>query len=247
MEWLLLDYRPSTLFSLKSSYATSAVGKTLVLPSPYVVKMAFVNAGFRAGRGADFCADMVRRLATVELRIRPARESVVTQTIQRVRSPKEDKGKRETAKQPVGRPGKPVVYQSTVAYREMVWLRGHWTWAFRLDEGPRLAKDLLVLAPSVNWVGKRGSLVQFVGYSKADNIGSDFTCPVEGATAVQQAVSAHVAPLDDFGPDASFPALNSFDPKGELKIGKHRVIVPTIVPAGVTSTGHGFVRYSGIG
>ena len=33
--WLLFEYEPTTLFSLKTSRATSTVGKTLLTPTPY--------------------------------------------------------------------------------------------------------------------------------------------------------------------------------------------------------------------
>jgi hypothetical protein len=45
--WLVFRYRPVTLFSLKMSRATSTVGKTLLTPKPYAVKMAFVDAALR--------------------------------------------------------------------------------------------------------------------------------------------------------------------------------------------------------
>src|SRR3972149_509738 len=61
--WLVAEYQPAALFSLKISLATSSVGKTLVVPTPYSIKMAFVDAAFRAGvpdgEGADFLGSLV--------------------------------------------------------------------------------------------------------------------------------------------------------------------------------------------
>ena len=40
LEWIVFAYQPTALFSLKTSRATSTVGKTLLIPTPYAVKMA---------------------------------------------------------------------------------------------------------------------------------------------------------------------------------------------------------------
>ncbi len=47
MEWLTTTYQPTTLFSLKPSWATSTGGKSLLLPSPYAFKMALLDAAIR--------------------------------------------------------------------------------------------------------------------------------------------------------------------------------------------------------
>jgi hypothetical protein len=48
--------------------------------------------------------------------------------------------------------------------------------------------------------------------------------------------------LDDFGPRASFDALNSFSQTG-MQPGTHRKFIETIVPLEVHNTGPGFVHY----
>src|SRR3972149_6387150 len=60
--WLIAEYAPTALFSLKASFATSSVGRTLVVATPYAVKMAFVDAAFRAGLADPDCADFLRSL-----------------------------------------------------------------------------------------------------------------------------------------------------------------------------------------
>src|SRR5579875_4187322 len=45
--WLLVTYYPVSLFSLRTTYATSKGGKTLLVPTPYAVKMALLDACFR--------------------------------------------------------------------------------------------------------------------------------------------------------------------------------------------------------
>src|ERR1035441_227642 len=84
MSWLVFRYRPTSLFSLKTSRATSTVGKSLLVPTPYAVKMAFVDAGLRA----DLLPDpdgFVRSLAKTRVRIGVPRDACVTGTIQKIR------------------------------------------------------------------------------------------------------------------------------------------------------------------
>src|SRR5215813_12546664 len=76
--WLIADYEPISLFSLKSSQATSSVGVSLVIPTPYVIKMALVDAAFRAGNSREQCAVLLRSLVPVDVRIAPSRAAVVT-------------------------------------------------------------------------------------------------------------------------------------------------------------------------
>lgn len=244
MAWLLFEFQPSTLFALKSSYATSTVASSLMVPTPYVIKMAFLNAAFRSGKDETFCRELVERLARVRVRIKPASESIITQTIQKVRVPKEEKGKREPVAESKAT-DKLTEYQSTVAYREVVWLKDSWVWAFDVGDDATLANDLRKLAPCVNYVGKRGSFVQLINASEQDGeLGPGFTVPLEESGTPPIEVCCHVAPLDDFGSEMTFDAANSYNQESKVRLNKHRRIIPTLVPSRVTNSGYGFRRYS---
>jgi hypothetical protein len=83
-QWLVFLYWPTALFSLKASRATSTVGKSLLIPTPYAVKMAFLDAALRHNLTND-PAGLVRMLADVQVRIGVPDHACVTGTIQRVR------------------------------------------------------------------------------------------------------------------------------------------------------------------
>ena len=83
--WLVSEYEPTALFSLKISLATSSVGKTLVIPTPYSIKMALVDAAFRAGLSDVECADLLRSLVGVDLRVGMSEAAAVTHTFVKVR------------------------------------------------------------------------------------------------------------------------------------------------------------------
>src|SRR3990172_507874 len=139
--WLVAEYHPTALFSLKVSSATSSVGKSLIVPTPYSIKMALVDAGFRAGLPDSECADLLRSLVEVDVRVGVSEAAVVTHTFVKVRQ--ESRG---------ADPLRP--YIPTIAYREVVHHHGHWLWAFDLAAGDdSLASRLVPLAPHVSYVG----------------------------------------------------------------------------------------------
>lgn len=228
--WLVAEYEPTALFSLKLSQATSSVGKTLVVPTPYAIKMALEDAAFRAGLPDAECEDFFRSLVGVDVRIAPPSTAAVTHTFVKVRQ--------ESRK---GDPLRP--YDSTIAYREVVHHNGRWLWAFDLAAGDEtLAQRLARLAPHVCYIGKRGSFVQFLGFSRMVNLGPEFTQLVQNSESWTPPPRAHVATLDDFGPEADLDTLSSFT-VGSPKRDKHRRFVETIVPLGLVNTGPGFSEY----
>ena len=230
--WLVVEYRPTALFSLKISLATSSVGKTLVVPTPYAIKMAFVDAAFRAGLSADDCAECLRLLVGISIRIAPPQAAVVTHTFVKIRQEPHDP--RENLLRP---------YIPSIAYREIVYCQGSWRWAFDLAGGnDQLAERLVYIAPYVTYIGKRGSFIQYLGSQRLAKLGTDFTQPLENQTTFNLPPRAHIVPLDDFGPEANLQALSSYT-ADSVKRDKHRKFVNTLVPLGIVNTGPGFTEY----
>jgi hypothetical protein len=228
--WLVAEYQPTALFSLKISLATSSVGKTIVIPTPYAIKMAFIDAAFRAGLPGTDCASFLRSLVGIEVRIGPPEGATVTHTFVKVRQ--ESRG---------GNPLQP--YIPSIAYREVVHHYGLWRWAFDLAGGDgTLAERLVRIAPHVAYVGKRGSFVQFVSVSRQEDLGPQFTQPVQNQKPWTRPPRAHIVPLDDFGPEADLETLSSFTTKSP-KRDRHRRFVETIIPLGLVNTGPGFSEY----
>jgi len=92
-EWLIARYTPVTLFSLRSTYATSKGGKTLLVPTPYAVKMALIDSCFRAfpAEEAEAAARNIFDLVKAEpVRVKPPEECIVQNTFLRVLQPARD-------------------------------------------------------------------------------------------------------------------------------------------------------------
>ena len=228
--WLLAEFAPVSLFSLKTSQATSGVGRTLVVPTPYAMKMACVDAAFRAGLADEQCAAFLESLVGVETRVRPPGTAIVTHTIVKIRQ--EPKA-----------PSALVPYISSVAYREVVHHAGHWLWGFDLMGGDdELAERLALTLPHVRSVGKRGSFLQFLGLSRADVLDETFTTPIVVREGFRIGEAWQIQPLDDFGPDATFSRLSTFS-ADKARRDKDRVFTPTMIPLGLVRSGPGFSEY----
>lgn len=229
--WLVAQYMPTALFSLKISLATSSVGKTIIIPTPYAIKMAFVDAAFRARFSYTDCADFLSSLVGLEVRIAVPDGAIVTHTFIKIRQEPHGGSK-------AGQP-----YISSIAYREVVQHHGSWRWAFDLTAGDdTLAERLVRIAPHVAYIGKRGSFIQFVGLSRRVDLGPEFTQPVQNQASWTAPDRAHIVPLDDFGPEADLETLSSFTANSP-KRDRHRKFVETIIPLGMVNTGPGFSEY----
>src|SRR5215475_7302110 len=230
--WVVFVYAPSALFSLKPSWATSTAGKTLLTPTFYAVKMAFLDAALRSKLVSDPDA-FVRALAKARLRIGLPMHACVTETVQRIRQETREEERQLAPELPPYRPN--------VAFREIVHYQGNLRFAFdcaTCSDG--LLQTLIQVAPAINYIGKRGSFIQYLEQVEQSTLDATFTAPAE---EVADSAWGHRASLDDFGPKASFDALNSYTPT-QIKRGVHRIFVETHVPLGIRNMGAGFTHYA---
>ena len=222
--WLTVTYRPTSLFSLRMTHATSKGGKTLLVPTPYAFKVALIDACFRmfatseAPGRARQVFDLVKGRA---VRFRPPRYCVVQNTFIKI--------KQEERGSPKG------IYASTIAYREYVHYEGLLEVAVSVagieDEQ---VQTIAALATRINYLGKRGSFLQFIGFEvRHDPLPRGFTCPESEADLVNGGYGAtHY--LDEFGQALvddtdGFERVNSYGSKPSA-LGKYRVLVPTMLP-----------------
>jgi hypothetical protein len=231
--WLVFQYAPVALFSLKMSRATSTMGKTLLIPSPYAAKMAFLDAALRHGL-TENPEGLVRGLAKANLRIGAPDHACVTVTIQSIRQETRDEDRKRQPDLPP--------YRGNVAMRELVNHTGVLRLAFELRSlTPDVTALLIGAAPAINYLGKRGSFLQYLGCSRDRVLGCGFTEPEKGINP-RKTVRGQSVLLDDFGPGATFAALNSFSP-AKIERGVHRAFIETLVPLVLYNSGPGFMHY----
>lgn len=246
-KWLLVTYRPISLFSLRTVYATSKGGKTLLIPTPYAVKMALLDACYRAfsnKQDADREAiNVFEQIKSSAIRFSPPEHCVVQNTFLKILEPPTDEQKER----------KP--FKSTVAYREFIYYRGELTIAIeatRWDEKTlRQIRDLFM---RINYFGKRGSFWQFVGDKEHDGeLPYIYTVLHEeirsGRISGVSASSWLTQPLDDFGPDLcsapdGFEKVNTFAAKNtRFRLNRERAIPLVCIPYKRVSAERHFTWY----
>lgn len=237
--WVLAEYLPTALFSLRAATATSSGGKTLITPTPFSVKMALLDACLRtdgeaAGR-ALFPALVGLRVA-VSLPDQIAVNTTFTKILRKneLKNIKPaDKGAAiENALSEGDWP-----FKNTIAYREYVHFAGIVRFAF---EG--LAPERLIpLLLQINYLGKRGGFVQLWSEPVvADDVPDQHTELTAGQPAGFPLGVLQL--LDDFGPNITFEHANVFSDKG-ITLGKERVLRHVVLPYRMARSSRSFTLY----
>jgi hypothetical protein len=198
-------YRPTALFSLRDSNSTSSGAKSLLLPSPYAIKMAFISQAISFG-GEDF-----REQERFEI-IRDAKISYhiqgdfcVNNCFVKIQKQRDNEP-----------------FKSTVSFREYVFLDDDIEIIFEVVNGLFSNENIAFLKKylyRINYFGKRGCFFQFVRYS--DN-------PNEPNIKVFDASKPSFGILqeyDDFGNNLSFENVNSYSDANTKRV-KQLLVLP---------------------
>lgn len=236
-KWLIVSYSPTSLFSLRMTYATSKGGKTLLVPTPYAVKVAFIDACFRRYKKDevyDKAQAVFELIKGMEVRFRPPAYCAVQNTFIKV--------KQEERGAPQG------IYSPTIAYREFCFFKGHLDIAFNVTMlSESQIEELSELAMRINYFGKRGSFMQFLKSEIIENeLEKGFTCPEDKADLVSGGFATTLY-LDEFGSALlkekdGFARINSYGGKPSA-LGKYRVLIRTLLPYRYISSGKHYTLF----
>jgi hypothetical protein len=235
--WLIANFEPVSLFSLRTAYGTNKGGKTLLLPTPYSIKMALLDACFRCypptSAGAE-AALTFQTLKSAEIRLLPPDHCVVNNTFLKILDRDRD------SESP---------FKQTIAYREFVAFTGELTIAIECATWNQDQLDqIALLLPHLNTFGKRGSFWQFTAMEiSTEALPPSFTVP--RAEASPQQILSHLTtqPLDEFG-EALINAKDAFNRvstygDGKIELNKHRVLTLTAVPYKRRAASQSFTWY----
>lgn len=191
---LVAHYLPTALFSLKDSQATNAAGKTLLVPSPYAVKMALLDVAAR-WQGVEAAKKAFVWLKSLEIRPSPPQYACVTNAFIKIQRP---------PKNP--KPGEP--FSPTIAFREYAQFEGELRVAFEVSAlEPEALETLQALLLRVNYFGKRGCFMQFTQFSELEALDEGFVT-LTGDPKTSSGSVMHY--LDDFGPKMTWDKVNVY-------------------------------------
>lgn len=235
--WILARYKPTGLFSLKSSAATSSGAKTLLVPTMYSVKMALIDAAFRSDKDG---AEIFELSKPLKIRFKPPEHAAVTHGFIKIRREREVKDAKNVAAVVLKRTSP---FQPTVAYREFCAFEGELMVAVETEEPISWMEELL---PAVGYFGKRGSFFQFAGFEYSETLSEhDYTFPLEDPPD-GYSLNIVVQPLDDLGERATFEVINTYSTE-KARIGRDRIIVQTAIPYSMVSSSRGYTLYKRAG
>jgi len=232
--WLIAEYQPTALFSLKPAWATSSGGKSLLVPTPYAIKMALLDAACRTA-GVAVAKEAWPWLRDLTVALRPPERVVVTNLFTRILKPRRTPAKPGT--QHAGPLGK------TIGFREYVYFDGPLRVALggTLTDPARLEGWLL----QINYLGKRGGFVQLLGLpTPAETLPPGFIV-VDGDPARSFLADGIIQQLDDCDASLTFEKANIYSGKN-IRLGKERVLRHIVLPYRLVRSSKGFSFYERI-
>ncbi len=230
--WVIAEYEATTLFTLKPALATTSGGRTLLVPTPYAIKMALLDIVCRLE--GQSVAEVIWEdwLREIMVALRPAQAVVVNNTFTKVLRPRRNPA--ELGSQHAG------YFQKTIAYREYAYLSGPFALALQVEtsaQAEQLARWLL----NVNYLGKRGSFIQIMQPPQAaDDLPHDFIM-VDGQIAGFDLDSV-LTQLDDVGDNVTFSRASIYTHE-RITLGKERVLRHIALPYRLVASSRSYSHY----
>ncbi|MDY6877144.1 MAG: hypothetical protein SWK90_13210 [Chloroflexota bacterium] len=232
--WLIAEYQPTALFSLKPAWATSSGGKSLLVPTPYAVKMALLDAACRTA-GVAVAKDAWPWLRDLTVALRPPERVAVTNLFTRILKPRRTPAGPGT--QHAGPLGK------TICFREYVYFDGSLEIALDSEIGNQSCLENWLL--QVNYLGKRGGFVQLLGPpTLAETLPSEFIV-VDSDPTRPFLADGIIQQLDDCDASLTFEKADIYSGK-HIRLGKERVLHHIVLPYRLVRSSKGFSYYERI-
>jgi len=238
--WTIAEYQPTSFFSLRPYTATSSGGKSLIVPTPFAVKMALLDVAIRT-QGLARGQALFPALRDLRVAVRLPPRIVVNNTftkIWRINDSVTKKGKAEKARLIAkARADRKWPYQSSIAFREYVQFGGPLALAFQ----GMAADDLSPLLEQINYLGKRGGFMQLLhAPEEVEDLPDRFIVLTESVNGKFPLGTLQM--VDDCGPKLTFEQVNVYSGKG-IKPGKDRVFHHIVLPHRPVRSSQGFTLY----
>lgn len=219
--WLEFKYKPTSLFSLKSSNSTNSAGKSLLCPSPYAVKMALLNAGITYGNTNEVIG-YFETIRDLEFKFFLPEKIVANNClikIQKVKRNDKEKTKKRNELKKLGVSDDEIKislreidsnnpFQPTIAFREYIFFSGVVKIAVNIDSLDENFVGLLIKwFAHVNYFGKKGCFFQLIDFEYKENLNETFYSTI---------FRDHLFPgilivMDDMDSSLKFKNVNSYD------------------------------------
>ncbi|HYU75974.1 MAG TPA: hypothetical protein VEL31_25150 [Ktedonobacteraceae bacterium] len=241
--WIVAHYLPVSFFSLKPAGATSSGGKTLLIPTPYAIKMALLSNIIRS-RGIAEGERQFPFLRDLALSLELPETILVMKSFSKIRRELKDKSNVEKAQR--AREKKEYPMQPTIAYREYVKYQGPLRLACQLPAESPLNDFLPDALMQINYLGKRGGFLQITQPPSVDAQQPEGHFIHLTATTLQPFSPAGTLQiLDDCGPSLTFAKANIYH-DAKIVLHKDRVLRHIVLPYEHTRSSRNYSWYQRI-
>jgi hypothetical protein len=241
--WIVAQYLPVSFFSLKPANATSSGGKTLLIPTPYAIKMALLTSVIRS-RGLTEGERLFPLLRDLALALEPPETILVMKSFSKIRRELKDKNNAEKAQR--AREKKEYPMQPTIAYREYVRYQGSLRLACQLPDESELNKILPDALMQINYLGKRGGFLQIMDYPSVETSqpeGDFISITAPGLQPFSPLGTLQM--LDDCGPSLTFAKANIYH-DAKIVLHKDRILRHIVLPYEHTRSSRNYSWYQHI-
>lgn len=243
--WVVATYEATALFSLKPASATASGGRTLLVPTPYAIKMALLDVACRVD-GVGMAESVCDWLSPASVGIVPPERIVVNNTFIRVLKPYEFKGKKIEKDEALqkARAEKNYPFRTPyITYREYAQLDGTFKIALSVEDSEH-ADLLRYWLMCINYLGKRGSFIQVQSVPLLhDSLDDEFI--VVGEPRGDFDMNAIMTQLDDTSESLTFEQANIYSGK-RITLGKDRLLHHVALPYQRVRSSRGYSYYQRI-
>jgi hypothetical protein len=222
-KWLTVCYQPVSLFSLKSSDATSMAARSNLVPTPYAIKMALLKVLIESEGNANqsnFDAWMKQEFTWIrdlQIYISPPERLVVNRNGYKLRYYDQTADKADKTRST-------VPMQDGFVFREWIFQEG--LLSICCGQTTKIAQ-LSTLFSQINYFGKRGCFFQFLPDQTQQTLEPRFQHNSASGFIVQL--------MDDLGKETTFTKINPYSTQKAI-LGKDRVIETRFLPMKLAAT-----------
>lgn len=254
--WVTAVFHQVSLFSLKPADTTSTGGRSLLIPTPFSIKMALLDVALRT-YGIRAGADLFPTIRDLAIAMSLPQRIIVNNCFVRILKPRREKSgsdgkKHQEAIQEVEKDETEAADEETggpfirsVAFREYVQYSGPLGLAMQVDTSHD-AEIITSLLMQIRYIGKRGSFFQIdgppvmqaqlsvqQGYVRLDSMETDSTDVMPGYI---------LQLLDDCSPKLTFAKANIYT-NDAIALGKERILRHIRLPYRLTRSSQRFTLY----
>ncbi|HLY30930.1 MAG TPA: hypothetical protein VKQ36_07870 [Ktedonobacterales bacterium] len=261
MAWVVMDYQPVSIFSLRPAQVTASGGKSLLTPTGFALKMALLNASIQTAgleegkrrfpiiRDLQIALDLPDHITAIKSFAKVRRLYQEKEGRDKANDEKEEEFKlRMQAKVAAMTEEGDYPFQPTIAYREFVQfgdpLAPAQANAVRVacahpsGATPDWVGDALL---AVNYLGKRGGFFQPMRRpSLVEQLNDAFTEITRDSEGFSMQGTLQM--LDDCGPTMTFDHADIYSTK-RITLGKERVLRHVVLPYRLARSSRGYSFY----